>query len=331
MRFLLLTFVVTALFPGGVRGQVQVASLGTCPLELGGAIEECRLGYLTFGELAADRRNAILIPTWFASRAEDWRDLVGPDGIVDTTSAFVIVVESLGAGSSSSPANSIGQPELSFPEITVGDMVEASYRLASEYLDLPELYAVVGISLGGFQAFEWAVSHPEYVRRMVSIEGSPRLGSYDRAMWELAAEAMKALTVDSTTGRAATDDLARLLVLLGSSPAGANRTRSSEYLAAQYRQIAAANMFEWAWHARAVLRQDVSRHFGGDLARAAAQWKGPALVVTAANDHTVTPQPAQEFARLIGADTLVLDGIGGHQSIFSDRAAQAYIRNFLKR
>lgn len=331
MKAGLLCVAGSVLLAPALVGQVHVASLGTCPLELGGVVEDCQVGYLTFGTLAPDRRNAILIPTWFASRADAWRPLLGPEGLVDTTGVYVVVVESLGAGSSSSPSTSRTQRGLSFPEITVGDMVQASYRLAREHLDLPELYAVVGISLGGLQAFEWAVSYPEYVRCVVPIVGTPRQSVYDRAMWELIAQASDARTRGSSPNQRGWDDLARLLVLAGTSPESANRQPVSQYLVAQRQQVASADIFEWAWHARAILRHDVTRRHGGDMSRAASVWKGRTLVVTATYDHSISPQPAQEFARLVRADTLVLTSPAGHVDIFSNREAQSTVRTFLQR
>src|SRR5207302_8613528 len=113
--------------------------LGQCSLELGGVVKDCRLAYRTFGTYETTRRNAILVPTWFASRADDWLPLLGPAGAVDTAGFYVIVIESLGAGSSSSPATSQTQHGMAFPELTIGDMVEASYRLAHDILHLPDV------------------------------------------------------------------------------------------------------------------------------------------------------------------------------------------------
>jgi hypothetical protein len=127
MRILSAVFV--AVIAVRASAQTHQANLGQCPLELGGRIENCRVAYRTFGSLDPQKKNAILIPTWFASRADTWLLLLGPTGIVDTTGFFVVVVESLGAGSSSSPSNSESQHGLAFPEITVGDMVEASWYL----------------------------------------------------------------------------------------------------------------------------------------------------------------------------------------------------------
>jgi len=331
MRMLSAVFV--ACVAGRAAGQTLQANLGQCSLELGGRIENCRVAYRTFGSLDAQRGNAILIPTWFASRADTWLPLLGPTGIVDTTGFFVVVVESLGAGSSSSPSNSESQHGLAFPEITVGDMVEASYRLAKDQLKLPGLHAVVGISLGGLQAFEWGVQHPDYVRRIVPIHGGPRQAIYGRAMWELVTRvaedgARGVVPLDSTAV-----NLARFMVLATSSPASANQRADTSYardLATEARQLRDVDLYEWGLHGRAILRHDIARRFNGDMAKAANAWRAKTLVVISPQDHSVDSEPARAFARLIGADTLILTGDAGHGAIFGDSAAKARVRGFLK-
>ena len=185
-RILALAAIVVA---SPLSAQIQIADLGQCPLELGGVVQGCRLAYRTFGKYDARRGNAVLIPTWFASRADAWLPLLGPTGAVDTTGFYVVVIESLGAGSSSSPTTSQTQHGLAFPELTIGDMVEASYRLAHDVLQLPRLHAVVGHSMGGMQAFEWGVAHPDYAERIVSISGNPRQWTHGLSFWELVVRA----------------------------------------------------------------------------------------------------------------------------------------------
>jgi homoserine O-acetyltransferase len=323
-----------ALVAGSAVAQTRQAVLGQCRLELGGTIESCRLAYRTFGRLDPDRRNAILIPTWFTGRADGWLPFLGSNGYVDTTGVFVIVVESLGAGASSSPSNNESGRGLAFPEITVGDMVQTSHRLATEEFKLPELHAVVGISLGGLQAFEWGVRYPDYARRIVSIVGNPRQASHGRALFELVARTSEEGAKGSTPLDSTTMTLARLLTLASTSPAAVNTAPSAAYaemLASQARELRTIDLYEWACHARAILRHDVARSFGGDLRRAARVWKARALVVTATHDHTADPQPAQEFARLIGADTLVMDSPAGHAAVFADSTAKAVVRRFLRK
>lgn len=318
--------------PGPLQGQVQQAHLGSCALELGGMLEDCRLAYMTFGRLADDRSNAILVPTWFGGRPEHWRPHLGPEGMVDTTAAYVIVVESLGSGGSSSPTTSGTDGEFRFPEITVGDMVETSYRLVSEHLGLSELEAVVGFSLGALQALEWTVARPEHVRKVVALAGNPRQDLYQRALWDVLAYVSGAGAVGTLPPDDVAAVLGRLGVLMLTSPEVVNRRpreRHDEYLTEQTDGMRSVDLLEWARHARAIGRHDVARTFAGDLSRAASRWSGDALVVTAAHDHSISPQSSLEFARLIGAESLVLDTPFGHAGILGDPEVRRRVRDFL--
>src|SRR5882672_9263362 len=122
-----------------------VASLGTCRLGSGATIENCRVAYRTFGRLNAARTKAVLIPTWLPGR-------------------------------SSSPSNT-PEGRAAFRALTIADMVEAQHRLVVEILKLPGLHAVLGISMGGMQAFEWAVRYPTFVDAVVPIVGTPQTGA----------------------------------------------------------------------------------------------------------------------------------------------------------
>lgn len=316
-------------FSQPVAGQLEVAELGSCPLELGGRVEECRLAYQTYGRLNAAGSNAILIPTWFTGRAAAWESMLGPDGAVDTTSHYVVVVESLGAGASSSPVTSSVQPGLAFPEITIGDMVVASYRLATEHLGLDSLDAVVGVSMGAMQAFEWAVRYPEYVGRIVPIAGAPRQAPFQRAIWQLIADAAHEGASAGDPGDEVIDELAHLILLVLTSPEAVNTGDYAQQVAQQAEALRAAELLEWAWHARAILRFDVGRAHGGSLESATASWNRPTLIVVSEQDHSVSPEPALEFGRLVGAEVLVLPDPAGHLAFFSNAEAQAAVRRFL--
>src|SRR5712692_6946751 len=138
------------------EGAQQVAELGDLNLRGGGVIHDFRIGYRTLGKLNTDRSNAILWPTWLGGRTEDLLPFVGPANVADTSRYFVILVDSIGNGTSSSPSNSKAQPLMKFPEFSILDMVESEHRLAIEVLHLSHLHAVVGISMGGMQVFAWA-------------------------------------------------------------------------------------------------------------------------------------------------------------------------------
>ena len=96
----------------------------------------------------------VLWPTWFTGSSKQLIALVGRDGYVDPTRFFVILVDALGNGVSSSPSNSSVQPRMDSPVFTIRDMVNSQRRLLTENLGINHIRAVMGISMGGMQAFQ---------------------------------------------------------------------------------------------------------------------------------------------------------------------------------
>ena len=160
---------------------LKIAELGTCALESGERIEDCRIGYRTFGTLDATHSNAILFPTWFTGTTKELQPII-PGKLVDTSRYFLILVDAIGDGVSTSPSNSAKQPRLRFPKFGIGDMVESQKRLL-DALGIKKLHAVMGISMGGMQALAWGMRYPDIAPRVVSIVGTPQLTSQDLLLW----------------------------------------------------------------------------------------------------------------------------------------------------
>jgi homoserine O-acetyltransferase len=165
-----------------------IGSIGDLSLRHGGVLRDARLAYTTYGELAADGRNAVLLTHGYtsshlfadASAADgSWAPLVGPARPIDTDRFFVVSSNMLGSSYGSTAPHSI-DPETGraygpdFPRITLGDIVSAQRRLLDR-LGVRELVAVVGPSYGGFQAFTWGVEFPELVRALVPVTTAPRV------------------------------------------------------------------------------------------------------------------------------------------------------------
>src|SRR5579872_2704747 len=112
--------------------ELKFAQLGEFRLESGETIRGCRLGYRTFGTLNAQKSNAVLFPTWFTGTTKELVGLIGPGKLVDPTNYFVITVDALGDGVSTSPSNSREQPHMKFPDLTIRDMVNSQHRLAED-------------------------------------------------------------------------------------------------------------------------------------------------------------------------------------------------------
>src|SRR5687767_14970226 len=93
-----------------VADEPRIASLGDFPLEAGGTIRHCRIGYRTAGTLNADRSNAVVVLTWFAGHSGGLVPSIGERKLFDSSRWFVITIDALGDGISSSPSNSTTQP-----------------------------------------------------------------------------------------------------------------------------------------------------------------------------------------------------------------------------
>jgi homoserine O-acetyltransferase/O-succinyltransferase len=316
-------------------GDQRIAALGACVLESGERIEDCRVGYRTFGKLDAAKSNVVLFPTWFTGNTKTLVESV-PDKLVDTNRFFLVLVDSLGNGVSSSPSNSAKQARLRFPKITIHDMVESQRRLLREVLGVEKVHTVMGISMGGMQAFEWAVSHPNEVGHIIPIVGTPQLTAQDLLLWN----AELHLLDDSTTyakgayaGHPKIPALQELHWLMLTTPAHRNKETSRASYPAWVSTKANDSAFDWNdWHRQleAMIAHDVARGFNGDLSAAAKQVKAKALVVVAEQDHMVNPEPSKAFAKAMDATVLAFENLCGHMLPGCEPRIEESIRKFLE-
>lgn len=176
--------------------QKQVFTLPSYTTVGGREIRNLQVGWECYGKLNADASNAILVPHFFSAnshvagryRADDaapgyWDAIIGPGKAIDTDRYFVIGVDSLtnlntldGITVSSGPASidpDTGKPYgMKFPVVTIRDFVRVQQQLISS-LGIQKLHAIVGYSMGGLQAYEWAASAPERVGRIVPVSSRP--------------------------------------------------------------------------------------------------------------------------------------------------------------
>jgi homoserine O-acetyltransferase len=296
----------------------QFARLGDFKLESGEVIRDCRIGYRTFGALNKDRSNAILFPTWASGTTEQLMSNFGAGRLVDTTKYYVIAADALGNGVSTSPSNSTQQPRMSFPRFTIRDMVNTQHELLTKVLHIDHVRAVMGVSMGGMQTFQWMVAYPDFMERAIPIVGSPRLAPYDLLLWQAQIDAImndagwRQGDYTDEPARAAEYEFGALLL---STPDEFNRRMTREKVLTEIEKAKTVKGFDAndkIRQAQAMMALDVAAPFNGSLARAAATVKARVLVVVATRDMVVTPGPALAFARLLRAQTLTLEGDCGH-------------------
>jgi homoserine O-acetyltransferase len=173
---------------GDPVGDRHFAGFGAFRTEGGQELPAYRLAYETWGELSPARDNAVLILHALTGDSHVrgsagpghptegwWEDIVGPGAAIDTEKWFVIAPNMLGGCQGSTGPSSIAPDGYEwasrFPYLTIRDQVTAQVRLA-DALGIDVWAAVIGGSMGGMHALEWAVGHPERVQR-VGILSAP--------------------------------------------------------------------------------------------------------------------------------------------------------------
>lgn len=137
-------------------------------LENGTVLPRATVMYATWGTLNAARDNVVLLPSHYMADARGYGWLIGPGKALDPARHFLVATELFGNGKSSSPSNTpapFDGPR--FPVTSIRDNVDAVHRLLTAELGVKHLTAVIGFSMGGQQAFQWAVSHPDFLDRIV--------------------------------------------------------------------------------------------------------------------------------------------------------------------
>ena len=183
--------------------------IGSFEPELGGTLREVTLAYEMWGELDAAGENAVLLvhaltgdshvagdPEPAHKRGGWWSPMVGPGCAIDTERYFVVCSNVLGGcygstGPASQNPESGRRYAMGFPVVTIRDMVRAQKRLLDD-LGVKRLQLVIGGSIGGQQALEWAVEFPDFVEKAAPVAATGALGPQGIGMSELGRRAIMA-------------------------------------------------------------------------------------------------------------------------------------------
>jgi homoserine O-acetyltransferase/O-succinyltransferase len=316
----------------------KFANLGDFKLVSGEVIRDCKIGYRTFGKMNADRSNVVVFPTWAGGTTEELTGDVGPKGMINDADHFVVLLDAFSNGISSSPSNSSAQPHMKFPKIAIRDMVNSQHEVFTKVLGIQHVKAVMGISMGGMQTFQWMVSYPDFMDKAIPIVGSPHVAPYDVVLWRINIDAIE--TNPAWNHGDYTENPSKLVEseiseLMLNTPIQYNRTHTREQTLEALAKLEAApgkDANNKIRQSEAMIGLNIAEQFGGSMDKAAAAVKAKVFVIVARHDHVVTPQPAIDFAGLLHAPVLELESDCGHLAPSCEQSkVAAAVADFLEK
>jgi homoserine O-acetyltransferase/O-succinyltransferase len=314
--FVVFVFCSTA-FSQGIQ---KFGNIGNLTLENGAVIQNCSIGYRTFGKLNENKSNAVIYPTWFGGTSAELSGLIGPNKLIDSSKYYVIALDAIGNGISTSPSNSETQKDENFPVLTIHDMVESEYVLLTSNLGIKHLYAAIGGSMGSMQTLEWLVAYPDFIDKAIAYVCSPKSSSHDLLMWNLHLNIIESGKKCGQSEKEIIKNLDILTDLTSNTTAYLSKHPAVEdfpkYLASFNNNTSKTfTCYNHVSQIKAMLAHDISKKFGGSMKETAKHIKAKLLMIVNRQDNILDPRPAIEFSKLANADILLLDNERGHLGI----------------
>jgi homoserine O-acetyltransferase/O-succinyltransferase len=316
----------------------QSYAMGDLKLESGEVIKDFAISYVTHGTLNAKKSNAILMVTALTGNHHRLDFLIGPGKALDTNTFFVIATDAIGNGLTTSPSNSKLQPRMQFPRFGMRDMVESQRRLLKDKLGIDHVVTVIGPSMGGMQALQWGVSHPDVMDSLVALVPLARTPAWSVLIVDAS---RKAIMLDPAWNSGNYTSIPANGVRLWRDVLGFAAARSPEWYREQFprpldvlpwlrtQEDAVLNAFDpndFIYQSWASETHDVGATPGmnGDYARALASIKAKTLIMTGVKDLLNPEWEALEAARHIPdvrTVTINPDSVTGHMAAGGFRPA----------
>ena len=318
-----------------VHGPYELHDIGNLELEEGGTIRGCTLAYATFGTLNAAKDNAILIPTWYSGTNKIIEQVyIGNGRALDPDQYFIIIVNQIGSGLSTSPHNTPAPAGMgNFPHVRIGDDVRAQHKFVTEKFGLKSLALIVGGSMGAQQTYEWAVRYPDFVKRAAPIAGTAKNTEHDFVFTDTLSEAITSDPGFNGGKYGSPADVAaglkrqaKLWTVMGWSTDFFREGRHKalgfdsvqafvdNFMTGYFAPMDPNDLLAMAWKWQ---RGDVSRHTEGDLAAALGRVKARTYVMPISHDMFFPPGDCEVEQRLItGSEFRPLKSIAGHLGLF---------------
>lgn len=309
---------------------------GEFPLESGGSLKDITIAYHTYGTLSARADNVVWVCHALSANsdvADWWPGTVAPGRFLDPERYFIVCANILGSCYGSTGPLSVnpdtGEPYYrTFPRLTMRDVV-AAHRILADALGIGRIHAIIGSSVGGFQAVEWAVAEPERFGRVALIATDAKASPWTIAIDEtqrMAILADPSFALDRPDGGAAGLAAARAIGLLtyrgGSGYNITQQDATDDYTvphrACTYQRYQGSKLvgrFD-AYSYMAILDTFDTHNVGrgrGTLRDALARITAPTLVVGLGTDIIFTPGEMQTLASMIpGAEYRQIESPFGH-------------------
>jgi homoserine O-acetyltransferase len=320
-----------------MHAKAEQFALGELALQSGAVLHDAQLAYVTRGSLNAAADNVVLFPTYYTGTHRENLAMVGPGRALDPSRYFIVIVNLLGNGESSSPSNHARQGGVKFPHVSLVDNVHAQWQLLTS-LGVSRLALAFGWSMGAQQAYHHAALFPERVERLLAVCGTARTSPHNRVFLEGVKAALEADA--SFDGGNYTAPPLRGLGAFGRVYAGwaYSQTFFRERL---YERLGYSSpealLHAWerehhAYDANDLLcvlsswqRADISDNslYGGDLVQALTSIQARAIVMPSSTDLYFTQEDSRlEASQLKHGELRILTSKFGHVAGGPDRVAE---------
>jgi|SRR5690554_1913295 len=312
-RLSFLIIILTNYFSAFSQSINEIVDIGDLILTNGERIMNCRVGFRTIGKVNENSTNVIVYPTWFEGTSEDIINLIRKYNFIDTTKYFIIAIDAPGNGESSSPSNY----NYDFPQITIRDMINSQYRLLKYHFHLNKIKAVIGGSMGGMQALEWAAAYPEYAEKVVSYSGTPKISSYDLLWMNTLLEVIEKLKEQGLSEKEIIKIKNMMIAMIARTPEYVNEKTDLEnfqtyLLSFEKEPKEKFTLDDYVIQLKALMEHDITKDYNNSYQELAKKIKTEIFIIVSETDMMVNPEESLKLADVLGCRKLILNNNCGH-------------------
>ena len=297
----------------------KYADIGDFKLLSGDTIKNCQIGYRTFGKINNDSSNIIIYPTWFVGTSEGISTLIQKYLFLDSTKYYIIAIDALGNGISSSPSNYEFEDSV-FNNLTISDMVNSQYKFLTETLGINHLYGAIGGSMGSMQALQWAVTYPDFIDKIVAYVATPKMSSYDLLWMNTQLNFIESARKNGMLEKEIKKISDMITAMIARTPdyvvENTDIAEFPEYLKSFDKEPDKTFTFDdYLAQLKAMMKHDISINFNGSMEDAAKNIKAELFIIVNETDILINPTQALNLANLTDAETLILNNNCGHLGV----------------